>query len=44
MIRSAGGGFCTFTGSDGTVVVLFGEDTVDVGPPQRIVRGSCDNA
>ena len=44
MISSAGGGFCSFQGVDGSDTVVFGEETVDVGPPQTIVSGTCDIA
>lgn len=34
-------GVCTFNGIDGSVTVLSGETTADVGPPQQLVSGSC---
>ena len=43
-ISSVGGGFCTFSGAQGSSTVVFGEQTVPVGPPQTQIRGSCDNA
>ena len=41
-ISSVGGGFCTFSGADGSSTVVVGEETVDVGPPQVLLRGTCD--
>ncbi|OJJ46699.1 hypothetical protein ASPZODRAFT_25768 [Penicilliopsis zonata CBS 506.65] len=43
-IASVGGGFCTFTGVDGSSVVLDGEQTVSVSPPQPQKWGSCQTA
>ena len=43
-IHSAGGGFCVFTGLNGSDTVVYGEETVDVVPAQVQVRGSCDSA
>ncbi|KAL8939087.1 MAG: hypothetical protein Q9211_002900 [Gyalolechia sp. 1 TL-2023] len=40
-IRSLGGATCGFTGVDGTRVVVVGAQTVDVGPPQAQISGSC---
>ncbi|KAM0796648.1 hypothetical protein BDR22DRAFT_892966 [Usnea florida] len=41
-ISSPGGAACTFFGVDGSNTFLFGEQTVDVGPPQAQVSGVCD--
>ncbi|KAL6716791.1 hypothetical protein ACLMJK_004703 [Lecanora helva] len=41
-ISSVGGAICTITGLDGSTTTIVGEQTVDVGPPQTQVRGSCD--
>ena len=43
-ISSVGGGFCTFTGLNGSSTVVFGEETVDVVPPQVQIQGDCDSA
>ncbi|PYH96566.1 hypothetical protein BO71DRAFT_482002 [Aspergillus ellipticus CBS 707.79] len=40
-ISSAGGGFCTFGGVNGTDVVVFGPETVAVDPPQAMSWGDC---
>lgn len=40
-IRSAGGAVCSFHGIDGSDTVVVGAQTVDVGPPQTQVSGSC---
>ncbi|KAL9006194.1 MAG: hypothetical protein Q9188_001073 [Gyalolechia gomerana] len=40
-IQSLGGATCGFTGIDGSRVVTVGAQTVDVGPPQTQVSGSC---
>ncbi|KAL8962896.1 MAG: hypothetical protein Q9193_000773 [Seirophora villosa] len=41
MIRSAGGATCTFNGIDGSSTTVVGAQTVDVGPPQTQISGSC---
>ncbi|OJJ72314.1 hypothetical protein ASPBRDRAFT_41996 [Aspergillus brasiliensis CBS 101740] len=41
-ISSAGGGFCSFQGVDGSSTVVAGEVTVPVSPPQTQVSGTCD--
>ena len=41
-ISSAGGAICTIIGVDGSETTIVGEQTVDVGPPQTQIRGSCD--
>ena len=43
-ISSVGGGFCSFTGAQGSSTVVYGEADVPVNPPQVQIRGSCDNA
>ena len=43
-ISSPGGAECTFFGIDGSHTFIFGEETVDVGPPQAQVSGVCDGA
>ncbi|KAM0804916.1 hypothetical protein BDR22DRAFT_885010 [Usnea florida] len=43
-ISSVGGGFCVFTGLNGSSTVVFGEETVDVVPPQVQVQGDCQSA
>ncbi|KAG4425329.1 hypothetical protein IFR04_001479 [Cadophora malorum] len=40
-IASLGGATCAFDGVDGSHTVLVGAQTVDVGPPQVQVSGSC---
>ncbi|KAI9925512.1 hypothetical protein ASPWEDRAFT_28951 [Aspergillus wentii DTO 134E9] len=40
-ISSLGGATCTFHGIDGSVTTVVGRNTVDVGPPQTQVSGSC---
>jgi hypothetical protein len=40
-IVSAGGATCTFHGIDGSVTTTVGTQTVDVGPPQTQISGSC---
>ncbi|KAL8936809.1 MAG: hypothetical protein Q9216_004739 [Gyalolechia sp. 2 TL-2023] len=40
-IQSLGGATCGFTGIDGSRVVTVGAQTVDVGPPQTQISGSC---
>ncbi|KAL9011690.1 MAG: hypothetical protein Q9173_003484 [Seirophora scorigena] len=40
-IRSEGGATCSFTGIDGSSTVVVGAQTVDVGPPQTQISGSC---
>ncbi|KAF6230585.1 hypothetical protein HO173_011122 [Letharia columbiana] len=40
-ISSAGGASCTLFGIDGSTTTVVGADTVDVGPPQTQVSGSC---
>ncbi len=40
-ISSAGGASCTLFGVDGSKTTVVGADTVDVGPPQTQVSGSC---
>ena len=40
-IKSEGGATCTFFGIDGSVTTVVGAQTVDVGPPQTQVSGSC---
>ncbi len=42
-ISSPGGAACTFFGIDGSDTFIFGEETVDVGPPQAQVSGICDS-
>ncbi|KAI4197519.1 MAG: hypothetical protein LQ348_002155 [Seirophora lacunosa] len=41
MIRSEGGATCTFNGIDGSSTTVVGAQTVDVGPPQTQISGSC---
>ena len=41
-ISSVGGGFCVFTGINGSSTVVYGDETVDVTPPQVQIRGDCD--
>ncbi len=43
-ISSPGGAACTFFGVDGSDTFIYGEETVDVGPPQAQVSGVCDGA
>ena len=43
-ISSVGGGFCVFTGLNGSSTVVFGEETVDVVPPQVQIQGDCQSA
>ena len=43
-ISSIGGGFCVFTGLNGSSTVVFGEETVDVVPPQVQIQGDCQSA
>ena len=40
-IKSAGGATCSFKGIDGSNTIVVGAQTVDVGPPQTQVSGSC---
>jgi len=40
-ITSLGGATCSFRGIDGSNTFLVGAQTVDVGPPQTQVAGSC---
>ncbi|KAL9020575.1 MAG: hypothetical protein Q9185_002161 [Variospora sp. 1 TL-2023] len=40
-ISSQGGATCGFSGIDGSLTVLVGAQTVDVGPPQTQISGSC---
>ncbi|KAE9365526.1 hypothetical protein N431DRAFT_420710 [Stipitochalara longipes BDJ] len=40
-IESQGGATCTFYGVDGSQTTVVGAQTVDVGPPQTQVWGSC---
>ena len=40
-IEVVDGVFCTFNGIDGSITVVQGPDTVDVGPPQTQVSGQC---
>lgn len=40
-ISSAGGATCTFRGNDGSETTVIGAQTVDVGPPQVQLTGSC---
>lgn len=40
-INSLGGATCTFFGIDGSVTTVVGAQTVDVGPPQTQISGSC---
>lgn len=40
-ITSLGGATCSFVGIDGSHTVVVGAQTVDVGPPQTQVSGSC---
>ncbi|KAH6675157.1 hypothetical protein B0J14DRAFT_589092 [Halenospora varia] len=40
-IQSLGGATCSFVGSDGSHTVVVGAQTVDVGPPQTQISGSC---
>ncbi|KAL1847171.1 hypothetical protein Plec18167_002014 [Paecilomyces lecythidis] len=40
-ISSDGGATCSFKGVDGSNTVVVGAETVDVGPPQTQVSGSC---
>ncbi|PWY96246.1 hypothetical protein BO94DRAFT_570591 [Aspergillus sclerotioniger CBS 115572] len=41
-ISSAGGGFCSFQGVDGSSTVVAGEVKVPVSPPQAQAWGACD--
>ncbi|KAG0648898.1 hypothetical protein D0Z07_4993 [Hyphodiscus hymeniophilus] len=40
-IESLGGATCSFVGIDGSHTVVVGAQSVDVGPPQTQVSGSC---
>ncbi|KAF4632243.1 hypothetical protein G7Y89_g5879 [Cudoniella acicularis] len=40
-ISSLGGASCSFVGIDGSHTVVVGAQTVDVGPPQAQISGSC---
>ena len=40
-ISSEGGASCTLFGIDGSTTTVVGANTVDVGPPQTQVSGSC---
>ncbi|KAL2012066.1 hypothetical protein VTN00DRAFT_4784 [Thermoascus crustaceus] len=40
-IASKGGATCTFYGIDGSVTTVVGAETVDVGPPQTQIKGTC---
>jgi len=40
-ISSEGGATCSFEGIDGSHTIVVGAETVDVGPPQTQVSGSC---
>lgn len=40
-IQVLGGTTCTFTGIDGSVTTVTGGSTVDVGPPQTQIEGTC---
>ncbi|KAH7372123.1 hypothetical protein BKA64DRAFT_610245 [Cadophora sp. MPI-SDFR-AT-0126] len=40
-IASLGGATCAFDGVDGSHTIIVGAQTVDVGPPQVLVSGSC---
>lgn len=40
-ITSLGGASCTFFGSEGSITTVVGAHTVNVGPPQPQVSGSC---
>lgn len=40
-IASQGGATCTLFGVDGSVTTVVGANTVDVGPPQTQVSGTC---
>ncbi|KAE8441129.1 hypothetical protein EG329_005841 [Mollisiaceae sp. DMI_Dod_QoI] len=40
-ISSAGGATCGIKGIDGSDTVIVGAQTVDVGPPQTQISGSC---
>ena len=40
-IESQGGATCTIIGIDGSVTTVVGATTVDVGPPQTQVSGTC---
>jgi len=40
-ITSLGGATCGFTGAEGSETTVVGAQTVDVGPPQPQVSGSC---
>ncbi|RDW83457.1 hypothetical protein BP5796_04948 [Coleophoma crateriformis] len=40
-IESLGGATCAFDGIDGSHTVVVGAQTVDVGPPQTQISGSC---
>jgi len=41
-INSQGGATCVFNGIDGSVTEVVGAQTVDVGPPQTQISGSCE--
>jgi len=41
-INSQGGATCVFNGIDGSVTEVVGAETVDVGPPQTQISGSCE--
>ncbi|KAF9887506.1 hypothetical protein FE257_010084 [Aspergillus nanangensis] len=40
-IKGAEGAVCTFHGVDGSTTVVSGSQTVDVGPPQTQIWGTC---
>ncbi|KAL2864011.1 uncharacterized protein BJX67DRAFT_384191 [Aspergillus lucknowensis] len=42
-ITSPGGGFCTFVGTEGESVVIYGEDDQSLRVPQPIEWGTCGN-
>ena len=42
-IQAIGGAVCTFFGADGSSTFIYGEQTVDVSPPQPQTSGICDS-
>ena len=42
IVDNSGLGVCTFYGVDGSVTTVSDDDTVDVGPPQTQVSGTCN--
>ena len=42
-IESTGGAVCNFFGIDGSTTFIVGSSVADVGPPQQLIEGICDN-